>query len=129
MVDSGAVRSVIDVAEIRHHELKPETKTRLYDIQKKPLPIHGAADIEWRLPSGRKAMSRMIASQVSRNVLSVGQSIDNGMTMVFSPQGSYMTRGQVVGPAESKREYLARREGLFFLDVEEQSATRSSLHR
>ena len=55
------------------------------------------------------------ASGIKTSVLSVGQAVSNCNTVVFSPAGSYITRGEVRGPGREQCEHLVHRDGLFFL--------------
>jgi hypothetical protein len=113
MVDSGAVKSCVHPGSVAPGRLHEESSRQLFDISGKRIPSYGRAVIDYKLKSGRVFGVRAELAEVTRNVLSVGQTVDSGLSMVFTPHGAWMTKVAPTRPEDY--EPIAREGGLYYL--------------
>ena len=72
---------------------------------------------------------RCQVTDVEKDVLSVGASMQTGFSFLFSPLGSYMFAGALAPPTiELPKERLLHEDNLFYLEVEEIGDQSSNLN-
>jgi hypothetical protein len=123
MVYTGACRTAVEkntfCASLERSDVKG-----LRTVMHEPIKVYGE-----QLPSmvsrssGRSMTTRALATDIKRNVLSVGEGTDQGNWYVFGPGGvQFMTQLPLQIPPDEHREDFRRAGNQYFLDVGEVAA-------
>ena len=116
LVDSGATATVFKKNEFKA-PVDPKSDLRLNSIKGDALTVYGKQAPKLRLSSGRQAETSGTVADVSKSVLAVAPSLDNGISTCFTTLGSYMTKTPPPIPADA--EWITREKNSFYLPCEE----------
>ena len=100
MIDSGALRTVVNPKNFHGRQHDDSMKRKLFDISGNQIPHFGNCMVDYECMSGRVCSLKTDLCEVTRDIMSVVQRTENGLTYVFSPQGACMTKEAIPKPAE-----------------------------
>ena len=116
MVDSGAPRTVWEQKAFPRTVLTPDhERLLLTSITGGSTTRYGRKEPRVMMSSGRQGIITGKVTSSLKNALSVSQSNDKGMTMVFGPSGAYMSRLEPPRPQDA--EPFERQGGHYYLPV------------
>ena len=124
LVDSGACDTVSPSHTFASHVNSNDAKT-LYAVNDSEIQIEGSQEASVTLPSdsldGVWSLRTLSSSDTSEPVLAVCKALQAGLSVVFSPQGSYLTTGVIEppGPDTHHVAHFVTDDTRFYLEVEE----------
>ena len=119
VVDSGACANVCGVDAFFGVGTRSPERV-LCDVQGKRLDQKGVKDVVLETTSGRRLNVAFETAFIDKDVLSVHKLLENGISVVFTPDKQYLTKAKLNDhPPAAHREDSVRKHGLFYLNVKE----------
>ena len=115
LVDSGACTGVCEPGSFKNTPIDPSVKYSLRYIQGNGIETYGEKRVSLKLSKGRNCSMKFAATDATKNAMSVGEAVSLGNTVVFSPEGAYITPSKVGHVSVEKREDLVRIGNVFYL--------------
>ena len=124
MVDSGFAQSVFKRNSFDADRTEIPGKG-LTTVTGESIRLYGRQTPTLTLLSGRRATIEGIEADVNRNIMAVSSSADKGLTTVFGPRGSFLTRCSIEKPQDA--EDLIRIGRHYFLEASEEDGEKGEM--